>query len=1208
VAAREPHYARPTAGAGRASPTAGTAHWLRRRLRATTEPDQQIERRLTSSPRSEPMTSPSLPLPPAPPTATSSAPPRTPPPLLDWDSRVRLPIEGGTCAEEEPLSPLPPVRVQVASHCEARGPRPSTVLRGPQQRSTHIVASAAEATLGFGQERDLQKPVAVGLSGSGLSVVKSDQSRWSDFDAVSSPGTSCVASVSGATLDAGQERDLPKSVAASLLGSGLGGVQSAQSRWSDFDAVSSPGASCVASASGETLGAGQERDLPKSVAVSLWGSGLGGSKSQLPRWSDFSAASQDVTSPVAGGVPPHTSWTQVPAVRAKVLRVLDEMDEYYRRHRSPGDRWIPSTPLGAADCAEELKQYLMLHRPHGAGDWHRVLSAVPELWRRVRMEKLRHHGLRQHYLVIYSLDMLHRHLVLHVPVGEFDLRHAERQATYRDDRHGRFAPGLRVDDSLLEFLKPDEREFGELYRDGGYPFTFTDVPAASRTPNYYSYDVEFAERSVRDLTRQVERGYVEGPLLYTPRIVNPQGGVYNEAKDKYRPVLDATASRLNESIVPLECDFVSLADVVKPHTEDCWMSGLDLKDAFYMWPRSQHHCDLLGLHGPPGLPEYYRYRFSAMGVSDSPAIQSKWALILQRMLNDEAISPVARQQRDAAPERLEAASAAVAGFYVDDSHHVHSAAYTWAEANDQFEQAVAFLRRHGVEDSEAKREAPKRVKDFVGFEVDTTTMTVRVQPKRRELYRQTVVEFAAAHVNTAPRVALAALLGKLQFCAPVVRQLPVLLAPLYRACCDLSLVDANEKNAWGRRVVVPMSAEAADALARIAVLLSDEAACERRIYSEPTLPLRYSGFWTGETPDDIHSLLATSFTATGIPVYTGDASGDGGGAHHLHHRMAWKYADAQCAPNESSNFRELDTAVRPIEGPWAEAWAGGRVLNLSDNSTTVAVINRRGSMVPKLASMSERLQARCASLDIDLASRHVPGVLNTLADGLSRVQRPLDRGDYQFSPSEFHRIDALLGHLYGEGSSAPFHTLDGCCDVAGNNRLTEHFCSPLESVLQRPLRGERLWANPDFEAGFLGSVLRHFIAEYRAAPSITAGTFVVPVWLHCSWWRHLKGARVVAVYRAGSRLFTSPDWRALRRTDGTYGYATTRVDRGPTRWDVLVAHFPMAGCRRIGGGGGTPPRDRAAAARLARPPMLCLHGDAAFDAGLLHSVQPSALR
>jgi hypothetical protein len=919
---------------------------------------------------------------------------------------------------------------------------------------------------------------------------------------------------------------------------------------------------------------------------------------------DFDSLASRVTENSGGKRP---AWFDVAEARSKVLRVLEEMSEFYSEHRGACDRWLPSVPMGEADTAEDLKQHLMLCQPRWAGEWHVALAKSPSLWCRVQLMKLRHMGQRRLYVVIYSLDLLHRLLVLHVPVGPFDVSHARLQGTYRDDRFGRFECGLRIRDEILELLEPEEREFGMQYRDGGgYPFTHTDLPKPSRRANYRSYDFDHADKSLLDLERQLDRGYLEGPLLYTPRIVHPQGGVYNESKQKYRPVLDATASGLNGTIVPLDCSYVALSDVVKPHTPSCWMSGFDLKDAFLLWPRAQHGCDLQGIRGPPQMANYYRYRFAAMGVSDSPAIQSNWANILQRMLGKHALEPVVQRQRDASPERLAGATACVAGIYVDDAHNVHSSAFTETEAGEQFAAVVGFLEKYGVEDSQAKREAPRHLKDFIGFEVDTTLMMVRVQPKRRVLYRQVAIDFLGSHSLVAPRRELATLLGKLQFCAPVAQGLTVLLAPLYDACSDLRLWAGESDTAWAREVMVPFTNPARTALERVVLLLDDARACERRIYSEPTLPLRYSGFWTGDVPDTCDSLLATSFTSTGIPVYTGDASGDGGGAHHLDKRLVWRYDAQHCAPHESSNWRELNTAVRPMESSWAEDWAGGRVLNMSDNSTTVAVINRHGSMVPKLAAQFERIQTVCDKRRIDLASKHIPGVQNVLADELSRDKRALDDGDYLFDRGEFARLDTLLSRIYGNGGA--FHTLDGCCDVAGNNRQVERFCSHVESLLTRSLVGEALWANVDFNAQFTEMALRHFMAAYRASPANTSGTFVLPVWLRASWWRFLKGARVVALYPPGTALFTSPDWTALRRLDGTYGFGTERVDRGPTRWPVLVAHFPSTGCRRVSGGTSATASCRVVTTRLAYTKLPVLRGDAAHDAGVLRGVPSCTLR
>jgi hypothetical protein len=56
--------------------------------------------------------------------------------------------------------------------------------------------------------------------------------------------------------------------------------------------------------------------------------------------------------------------------------------------------------------------------------------------------------------------------------------------------------------------------------------------------------------------------------------------------------------------------------------------------------------------------------------------------------------------------------------------------------------------------------------------------------------------------------------------------------------------------------------------------------------------------------------------------------------------------------------------------------------------------------------------------------------------------------------------------------------------------------------------------------------------------------------------------------------FASPDWRALRRADGSLSFGRARVDRGPIHWAVLVAR------RGLG----------AELARSARASCCCLTG------------------
>ena len=114
-----------------------------------------------------------------------------------------------------------------------------------------------------------------------------------------------------------------------------------------------------------------------------------------------------------------------------------------------------------ADTAEGFKNGMFLLRPKCRGDWGAVLSTSPAFWNRVALHHLRFEGARRWYAVVFSLDGLHRLLVLRVPPMRFSsaaaaLEHRERQMTYRDDHRGRFAPGLRVSDDFMALLTPED--------------------------------------------------------------------------------------------------------------------------------------------------------------------------------------------------------------------------------------------------------------------------------------------------------------------------------------------------------------------------------------------------------------------------------------------------------------------------------------------------------------------------------------------------------------------------------------------------------------------------------------------------------------------------------------------------------------------------------------------------------------------------------
>jgi len=103
--------------------------------------------------------------------------------------------------------------------------------------------------------------------------------------------------------------------------------------------------------------------------------------------------------------------------------------------------------------------------------------------------------------------------------------------TYRDDRLGRFAPGLCVSDKVHGAADCGglRGAWAGLHDGGSRDEPDLEVPKVHDQGNYASYEDQ-VEKSPVDFNKQVAAGYLEGPLLYKPRIINKQAGIWDEIK------------------------------------------------------------------------------------------------------------------------------------------------------------------------------------------------------------------------------------------------------------------------------------------------------------------------------------------------------------------------------------------------------------------------------------------------------------------------------------------------------------------------------------------------------------------------------------------------------------------------------------------------------------------------------------------------------
>ena len=160
----------------------------------------------------------------------------------------------------------------------------------------------------------------------------------------------------------------------------------------------------------------------------------------------------------------------------------------------------------------------------------------------------------------------------------------------------------------------------------------------------------------------------------------------------------------------------------------------------------------------------------------------------------------------------------------------------------------------------------------------------------------------------------------------------------------------------------------------------------RRRYYLDGLPSE-NGFFTGHTETSTDELLRTYTAHADIPVFVTDAAGTAGGGHRHHDRFTKAYPEELRAPLTSSNYREFDTGIEGMLRYQAqEGWTDQRVLWLTDNTTSMSIVNREGTMAPNLEDLSRRLQAHLRSYKNNLKARHLKGELNDLADALSRYQ------------------------------------------------------------------------------------------------------------------------------------------------------------------------------------------------------------------------------
>lgn len=273
--------------------------------------------------------------------------------------------------------------------------------------------------------------------------------------------------------------------------------------------------------------------------------------------------------------------------------------------------------------------------------------------------------------------------------------------------------------------------------------------------------------------------------------------------------------------------------------------------------------------------------------------------------------------------------------YIDDSFGV----------NPSLEGALSDYNRAGelndflfVEEAPNKLCPPAQEMEILGYLVNTISMLISVPDKKR-------LELVAlcnlfASLPTASLKEIQSFVGKLVWAARVVKGGKVFLSRLFPL-----LFHSGSKST--------------------PIRLTQE------FQADVTWWCKFLSRWNG---------IALIPKSSVVEVFT-DASKYGYGAVSGELWISELWRPSQVVKH--SNWKELCTILIAIRR-WGSRWRGCQVRLHSDNMASVAICNRGYSRSPHLSKLMRSIFWATAGFDIDLSVVHIPGVLNTSADFLSR--------------------------------------------------------------------------------------------------------------------------------------------------------------------------------------------------------------------------------
>ena len=370
--------------------------------------------------------------------------------------------------------------------------------------------------------------------------------------------------------------------------------------------------------------------------------------------------------------------------------------------------------------------------------------------------------------------------------------------------------------------------------------------------------------------------------------------------------------------------FARVDDAAKLVTPGCFMAKVDLKQAYRSVPISKHSQQATGLKWQFGNNTVYLQDTRlCFGSKLAPGIFHRLTQAVKRMLKRRGLKATV--------------------VYLDD---FFIKAETFDDCISALNTLIFLLRKLGFQINWNKVVDPTTKLIFLGIEIDSIDMCLRLPDDKLSQVRQELSQFAAR--KRASKKQLQSLAGKLNFCASVV----------------------YGGRVYSRRIIDALNRLKAD---NHKVMLCGSIKADITWWQSFMANFNGKSMLLDKIP--VKSVFTDSCNLAAGGFFEGD----------------WFYCNWECDwPLVSKlhiNSKEI-LAVFLAVCRWAPYWQNKRIFIQSDNMCTVHTINRGTSRNPFLMACLRVLFWLSATFNFHITARFIPGLTNTLADGISRLHEP----------------------------------------------------------------------------------------------------------------------------------------------------------------------------------------------------------------------------